>query len=76
MLKAKKATFVAAYINQLFATDQQTIAEPMQFMQRVVVDEFSNQIRTKRNAIHFREKPGIQENKRVRSYEEELMEVE
>jgi hypothetical protein len=76
MHKAKKATVIAANINQLFATDQQTIAEPMQLMQQVVMDEFSNQIRAKRKAIHSKEKPETQENKRVRSYEEELMEVE
>lgn len=76
MLKFKKATFVAAYINQLFATDQQTIAEPMQLLQSVVMDEYSKQIKAKKDIIHSKEKLESQENKRVRSYEEELMEVE
>jgi len=76
MLKSKKATFTAAYINQLFATDQQTIAEPMQLLQSVVMDEYSKQIKAKKDIIHSKEKLESQENKRVRSYEEELMEVE
>jgi len=76
MHKAKKATFTAAYINQLFATDHQTIAEPMQLLQRVVMDEYSKQIKAKKEIIHSKEKPETQENKGVRSYEEELMEVE
>lgn len=76
MLKVKKATVVAAYINQLFATDQQTIAEPMQFLQSVVMEEYSKQIKVKRDIIHSKEKPETQENGSFRSYEEELMEVE
>ena len=76
MFKSKKATFTVAYINQLFASDQQTIAEPMQLLQSVVMDEYSKQIRAKRETIHSKEKPDTQENERFRSYEEELMEVE
>lgn len=76
MLKAKKATVVAAYINQLFATDQQTIAEPMKLLQSVVIDEYPKQIKAKRGLIHSKEKPETKENNSFRSYEEELMEVE
>jgi hypothetical protein len=76
MLKAKKATFVAAYINQLFAAHTQTIAELMQLMQTIIQDEYKEQIKAKRETIHSKEKPDTQENESLKSYEEELMEVE
>ncbi|MFC1789129.1 hypothetical protein ACFLZE_04365 [Thermodesulfobacteriota bacterium] len=76
MLKAKKATVVAAYINQLFAAHTQTIAKPMYLIQTIIQDEYKDQIKAKKEIIHSKDKPDTQENKRFRSYEEELMEIE
>ena len=76
MLKAKKATVVAAYINQLFAAHTQTIAEPMRLIQTIIQDEYKDQSKAKKEIIHSKEKPENQENESFKSYEEELMEIE
>jgi hypothetical protein len=50
MLKAKKATFTVGLINQLFCLTQQTISDPVEHLQRIVMDEYSPQIdSSKRN---------------------------
>jgi len=78
MLKVKKATFVASFINQLFATDQQTIAEPIGLIQQIVMDEYA-QIRVKREPIIGNESSEIAEtlkNKGVKPYDQQLSELE
>jgi hypothetical protein len=76
MLKLKKATFTAAYINGLFAGPTQTISEPMQLLQTIIQDEYKHQIKP-RSPIHTeaptKENPAKEAPK---GYDEELMEVE
>ena len=80
MLKAKKATFTVALINQLFCSMDQTISEPIEHLQNIVMDEYSPQIKTKRNDINGKEeeKSGseTQENTGIKPYDEELSQLE
>ena len=79
MLKAKKATFTVALINQLFCSMNQTISDPIEHLQRIVMDEYSPQIKTKREDIHKKEseKSGQEnhQNKFFKSYADELKRV-
>ena len=80
MLKAKKSTFTVALINQLFCSMDQTISEPIEHLQNIVMDEYSPQIKTKRGAINEKEnekRPPItlEANKNSKQYDEELREV-
>ena len=80
MLKAKKATFTIALINQLFCAAEQTISEPIEHLQNIVMEEYSPQIKSKREDIEGKEKekrrPETQENTKIKPYDEELGEVE
>ena len=80
MLKAKKATFTVALINQLFCSKNQTISDPMEHLQRIVMDEYSQQIKAKRENIHKKEneKRGQKnhQNKNFKTYDQELREIE
>lgn len=79
MLKAKKAVFTAGYINQLLATDQQTVADPIVLLQQIVMDEYAPQIKVKRGLINSFENTKsskMQENKGIKRYDEELAELE
>ena len=80
MLKAKKATFTVALINQLFCSIEQTISEPIEHLQRIVMDEYSPQIKTKRGGIHGKRteksESETQENTGNKPYDEELTEIE
>ncbi len=77
MLKLKKSTFVAAYINGLFAGHTQTISEPMQLLQAIIQDEYKHQIKPKK-PIHKEPDPDQEKpaQKPQKGYDEELMEVE
>jgi len=79
MLKAKKATFTVALINQLFCSIDQTISEPIRHLQNIVMEEYSPQIKNKRNNIKEKEKEksGSEkyQNKNFKSYDEELREI-
>lgn len=79
MLKAKKATFTVALINQLFCSIGQTISEPIEHLQSIVMDEYSPQIKAKRNDINDKENkkrgPQTNDHKTFRPYDEELGEV-
>ena len=80
MLKAKKATFTVALINQLFCSTYQTISEPIEHLQNIVMDQYSPQIKTKRGAIHGKEKEKSRsetyQNKNFKPYDEELRDIE
>ena len=80
MLKAKKATFTIALINQLFCSMDQTISEPIEHLQDIVMDEYSPQIKAKRDDINGKEKEKsrseTQENTGVKPYDEELRDIE
>ena len=79
MLKAKKATFTVALINQLFCSTYQTISEPIEHLQNIVMDEYSPQINAKREDIYEKEKEKsgseTYQNKNFKSYDEELREI-
>ena len=80
MLKAKKATFTVALINQLFCSIHETISEPIEHLQNIVMDEYSPQIKVRREGIHGKKKEKIgsetQENTGIKPYDEELTEIE
>ena len=78
MLKIKKATFTLALINQLFATQNQAIAEPIRLMQSIVMEEYTLKIKTKRQTLHEKEITGSEnkEKSTFKPYDEELMEIE
>ena len=78
MLKVKKAMFTAGYINQLLATDQQSVAEPIAIIQQIVTDEYAPQIKGKRQAIHPNEEEAEEntEKDKIKGYDNELEEME
>jgi len=80
MLKAKKATFTVALINHLFCSTDQTISEPIEHLQDIAMDEYSPQIKAKRECINGKEKEesgsGNYQNKDFKPYDEELTEIE
>ena len=80
MLKAKKAIFTIALINQLFCSMDQTISEPIEHLQDIVMDEYSPQIKAKRDDINGKEKEKsrseTQENTGIKPYDEELAQLE
>jgi len=74
MLKVKKAMFTAGYINQLLATDQETVAEPIALMQQIVTDEYAPQIKVKRQGIQTN-KDMVEEKtekENIKGYDDEL----
>ena len=80
MLKAKKATFTVALINQLFCSNDQTISEPIEHLQNIVMDEYSPQINAKREDIHGKKKDesgtANYQNKNFKPYDKELTETD
>lgn len=60
--------------NQLFATEQQSVADPIALIQSIVMDEYARQIKVKREGIHG-EEPGIKLKEPVKKYDEELMDI-
>ena len=72
MLKAKKATFTLALINQLMATGQQPISEPIHLLQSIVMDEYKGQIKT----IEKSQTINSKENKEIKGYADELAALE
>ena len=79
-LKAKKATFTVALINQLFTKKDQTIADPVALLQQVVMDEYVNQIRRKKLPIDNKgwgnNRYETSKEKDFKPYDEELSELE
>ncbi|CAB1059845.1 hypothetical protein D1BOALGB6SA_4610 [Olavius sp. associated proteobacterium Delta 1] len=78
MLKAKKATFTLALINQLFTTNSQSIADPVEILQQIVMDEYA-QVKVKREPIIEGEAADAAEkteNGKIKSYAQELAELE
>jgi hypothetical protein len=79
MLKAKKATFTVALINQLFADQDQKLSDPIRLMQRIVVDEYAPKIKARKEPIYPSKTASAaetQEKKGFKPYDEELAEVE
>ncbi|MBW1783370.1 MAG: hypothetical protein JRL30_21840 [Deltaproteobacteria bacterium] len=76
MLKAKKATFTLALINQLFCSMSQTVSDPIKHLQHIVMDEYSPTIKAKKENINGLEEkrsgPQIYERNNFRPYDEEV----
>ena len=79
MFKAKKATFIVALINQLFCSMDQIISEPIKFLQNIVMEEYSPQIKAKTADIHTKEMGKSRKEKygnhNSKPYDEELGEI-
>ena len=58
----------------------QTISEPIEHLQNIVMDEYSPQIKTKRANVHGKRKEKrrseTQENTGIKPYDEELRDIE
>ena len=77
MVKLKKSVFVAGYINQLFATEHQTLSEPTLLTQWIVKSEYAPQIGAKRKPIIQGQEAGRGEKSEdFKRYDEELAEVD
>ena len=79
MLKAKKAAFTVALINQLFATMDQTASKPIQLLQQIIMDEYAPQIKAKKDPIGKSKCPKASnsiENEGIKPYDQELSEHE
>jgi hypothetical protein len=79
MLKAKKAAFTVALINQLFTTMDQTASEPIQLLQQIIMDEYAPQIKAKKDPIGTSKCPKASnsiENEGIKPYDQELSEHE
>jgi hypothetical protein len=75
MLKAKKATFTVALLNLLFSTEHQTVSEPIAFLQQIVMDEYTLQIKAWKEPIQSKEDSKSQKRDNPYRYDEELMDV-
>ena len=51
MLKAKKATFTVALINNLFATGSEHVADPVLLLQGIVMDEYNREIKSDKKVV-------------------------
>ena len=71
MLKVKKATFSMALINNLFASGIEQVADPVLFLQKIVMDEYNREIKMDKKIISEEEKVNIPISEK--SYEDELM---
>jgi len=80
MLKAKKATFTVGLINQVFCSMNQTISDPNEHLQRIIIDEYSPQINTSKKACCAEKKEtrknGIFPPKNYKPYDQKLREIE
>ena len=74
MLKAKKATFTMAFINNLFATDCQQVADPVLLFQGIVMEEYAEKIITDKKIVQRDKKAGTPLSEK--NYEDELMGIE
>ncbi|MFC1814106.1 hypothetical protein ACFL03_15590 [Thermodesulfobacteriota bacterium] len=75
MLKVKKAVFTAGYLNQLFATGQQIVSDPIALFQQIVMEEYVEQIKVNKKQIHHPETIKTVETQvisRIRPYDQEL----
>jgi len=79
MFKLKKATYTVALINHLFASSNQSVSEPLKLMQQIVLEEYSSQIQSKKKPIYSSDaiKPAeTPKNERIKTYDEELADME
>ena len=73
--KLKKAAVALAFMNQISATDQQKIAEPINLIQQIIIEEFGDEIRAKK-PIHDYQPLNSPNSEGIRSYSDELEELE
>jgi len=70
MLKAKKAIFTMALINNLYASDYQHVADPVLLLQSIVMDEYNREIKNDKKVVQSKK---IDMPLSEKSYEDELM---
>ena len=71
MLKAKKATFTVALINNLFTSNGQQVANPILLLQSIVMAEYNREIKNDEKFIPQKKKIG--KPLPGKSYADELM---
>jgi hypothetical protein len=77
MLKAKKATFTVALLNQLFCSTQQTISDPIEHLQRIVLEEYAPRINNPKNAGNRETRRNeILSSKDYKAYDQVIEEIE
>jgi len=79
MIKAKKAMVTVAMINQMFATEDQEISDPIRLLQEIVSTEYGSMIRAPREPIHRpkgHEPAETQENKGIERYDVQLAQTQ
>lgn len=80
MLKAKKSAFAVALINQLFATNMnQSVSDPIQLLQQIIMGEYAPQINAKKDAVlnsRYSKSSHLSENQGMKPYDKELSELE
>ncbi|VBB44938.1 hypothetical protein TRIP_B350109 [uncultured Desulfatiglans sp.] len=79
MLKAKKATFTLALMNQIFSNQDQKVSEPIALFQSIVMDEYAPLIKAQKEPIHPPETAKTAEtpkNPGIKTYDQELAELE
>jgi len=78
MFKIKKATFTVGFINQLFASVDQKVADPVGHLQEIVMCEYVQQIKGKRDDIYSdetSESAEVHKNAEIKPYNQELSEL-
>ena len=79
MFKIKKGVFTVGFLNQLFAFNNQPLAEPIKQLQQIVMDEYASQIKPKKgqdNNISLHETAEIPKTKGIKPYDVILEELE
>jgi len=79
MLKAKKATFTLALANMIFSSQHETMAVPVMLLQEIVMDEYANHIKAKKEPIHpygEKETSKTGEISEIKPYNHELAELD
>ena len=77
MLKAKKATFTVALINQLFCSMDKTVSELIENLQRIVLEEYAPRINNPKNAENLETRRNeILSSKDYKAYDQVIEEIE
>ena len=79
MIKAKKAMVTVAMINQMFATEDQAVSDPIRLLQEIVNIEYGSLVKTDKEPIHASKDQApaeTQENKRIEPYDVQLERIE
>ena len=75
MLKAKKSAAVLSIINSLLATRSQTVSDPIEQLQEIVLEEYAPHIKAAKVPIPDKDQDPKAQSE-FKSYADELLEVE